>query len=653
MRAATVALESDCFVHTTSIFEDAAPLFTPTALRLAATCRALADHTAAARRATCDDAKRRQDNALAAYGACGANGSFHLNGIAVVDGEIEATGVCCKRDHARLQCKHITSLPVELLGIGITALDVSACIAGGSGEMAPADFVNTITAAIMPLMLLTSLNLSENCLGSFSQDGNGDSPWLHLASGANAVADLIRAATSLRTLNLCRIQLQLPGVRAVVRAVQANTTLTDLHIGHNGVPEAEMRAIMARGGFATLCAVPLLADSLVGLDLTDSLVGLDLTAAAMGAEGALVLAPWLRRSTTLTWLDVSYNGISDLVLPAGWHNESDCPPYVRESDGHSQNVHPGEASGLLALAEAVRHNTSLTSMGFDGGTYTAPDTGRCPHLGEQFKVDTQMVKLRCWGTGLSGVRLLEAFLGRSHVPCKATTLDLSGCHVRDYPDSPYGAEIVRTVVRMLTAATATITELDLSDTDMTMESWTILFDGVRGSTTLEKLSVVEMFDAYTELGEGFGPPVASLLEANTRLTELDLARNLLEDAVVGAVVQGLRQNDTLASLNVLGNRISAELARTLIGVMDEKANLHTLCGFERGAVRICCEGCHGFCQGTGCALLIANEIRRSATLQTIVLKEMYCCISEIGGTVDEEYEVGGGAVHILEAISEW
>jgi hypothetical protein len=80
--------------------------------------------------------------------------------------------------------------------------------------------------------------------------------------------------------------------------------MTSLHVGMNHIPEKEMTEIivlaMGKESMKLLCEVPIKDKSLTELDVSSK---------SLGAEGALVVAEYLRDNGAMTSLDVSGNGI--------------------------------------------------------------------------------------------------------------------------------------------------------------------------------------------------------------------------------------------------------------------------------------------------------------------------------------------------------
>jgi hypothetical protein len=96
------------------------------------------------------------------------------------------------------------------------------------------------------------------------------------------------------------------GVSALADAISDMGALTSLHVGSNGIPEKEMREIMAiamrMDCMKILCAIPFKDKTLSELDVSGQ---------NLGAEGALVVAEYLDGNGALTSLNLSSNTLED------------------------------------------------------------------------------------------------------------------------------------------------------------------------------------------------------------------------------------------------------------------------------------------------------------------------------------------------------
>ena len=86
-------------------------------------------------------------------------------------------------------------------------------------------------------------------------------------------------------------------------ANSANGAFSNLHVGHNSIPEEQMKSIIAMNKFDVLCAVP------VKELKANSITELDLSGKSLGTEGALVLATYMEDNGTLVNLNISNNSV--------------------------------------------------------------------------------------------------------------------------------------------------------------------------------------------------------------------------------------------------------------------------------------------------------------------------------------------------------
>jgi hypothetical protein len=78
-----------------------------------------------------------------------------------------------------------------------------------------------------------------------------------------------------------------------------------------------------------------------------------------------------------------------------------------------------------------------------------------------------------------------------------------------------------------------------------------------------------------------------------------------------ALVNAIKNHGGLSIVNLLSNNIRPRQARELIKLMESKDKLITLCGFSREETKLDLDNAN---LGSGCAMLIANEIEQNAAL---------------------------------------
>jgi hypothetical protein len=92
------------------------------------------------------------------------------------------------------------------------------------------------------------------------------------------------------------------GPAAIADAIKNMGALVSLHVGNNGIPEKQMREIIAiamrMGSMKILCVVPFKDKTLTELDVSGK---------NLGTEGALVVAEYLDGNGAMTSLDLALN----------------------------------------------------------------------------------------------------------------------------------------------------------------------------------------------------------------------------------------------------------------------------------------------------------------------------------------------------------
>jgi hypothetical protein len=78
-----------------------------------------------------------------------------------------------------------------------------------------------------------------------------------------------------------------------------------------------------------------------------------------------------------------------------------------------------------------------------------------------------------------------------------------------------------------------------------------------------------------------------------------------------ALVNAIKNHEGLSIVNLLSNNIRPRQARELIKLMEPKGKLTTLCGFSREEAKLDLDKAN---LGSGCAMLIANEIEKNGAL---------------------------------------
>jgi hypothetical protein len=147
--------------------------------------------------------------------------------------------------------------------------------------------------------------------------------------------------------------------------------MSNLDVRKNWIREKEMREIMAiamsMDSMCILCKVPFKDKTLATLDVSGE---------NLGAEGALVVAEYLRDNRALVSLDVSSNDLGEAdLLPTGWQLQKNTRWKYELKDGRrikgglsdsfrGQNTPPpgSKLSGAIALANALKDNGTIMTV---------------------------------------------------------------------------------------------------------------------------------------------------------------------------------------------------------------------------------------------------------------------------------------------------
>ncbi|KAL1512428.1 hypothetical protein AB1Y20_005683 [Prymnesium parvum] len=261
----------------------------------------------------------------------------------------------------------------------LTSLHLTSNNIGAEGAAHIAETLKTNTT-------LTSLNLRDNRIGD---------------EGAAHIAETLKTNATLTSLNLRDNRIGDEGAAHIAETLKTNTTLTSLHL-HNNRIGAEGAAHIAEAlkTNATLTSLHL-DDNRIGgegaahiaeaLKTNATLTSLHLDENNIGAEGAAHIAEALKTNATLTSLHL------------------DGAPPLRRRDRHA--THPTAlrhcpalplshtqnnigAEGAAHIAEALKTNTSLTSLNLRGTNIGAEGAA---HIAEVLKTNATLTSLNLDG----------------------------------------------------------------------------------------------------------------------------------------------------------------------------------------------------------------------------------------------------------------
>ena len=211
------------------------------------------------------------------------------------------------------------------------------------------------------------------------------------------------------------------------------------------------------------------------------------------------------------------------------------------------------------LSQALSVNTELTHLNLSGneiGEYGAQ------LLSKALSVNTKLTHLNLSGNqiGKSGAQLLSNALS---VNTELTHLNLSGNQI-----GKSGAQFLSDALFYNT----TLTHLNLDDNLVGPDGVAYLSLALVVNTTLTYLNL------DGNLAQAFGAAYLSraLSRNTTALTDLNLARNEIDDSVAQSLSRALSVNTTLTYLNLSGNKIGTPGATSLSGALSENTTLTDL-----------------------------------------------------------------------------
>ena len=204
------------------------------------------------------------------------------------------------------------------------------------------------------------------------------------------------------------------------------------------------------------------------------------------------------------------------------------------------------------LSQALSVNTELTHLNLSGNEIG--ESG-AQLLSEALSVNTKLTHLNLSGNqiGKSGAQLLSKALS---VNTELTHLNLSGNQI-----GKSGAQFLSDALFYNT----TLTHLNLDDNLVGPDGVAYLSLALVFNTTLTYLNL------DGNLAQAFGATYLSraLSRNTTALTDLNLARNEIDDSVANSLSRALSVNTTLTYLNLSGNKIGTPgatcLSRALLG----------------------------------------------------------------------------------------
>jgi Ran GTPase-activating protein (RanGAP) involved in mRNA processing and transport len=271
-------------------------------------------------------------------------------------------------------------------------------------------------------------------------------------------------------------------------------------------------------------------------------------------------------------------------------------------------------AGMLAFVQALDTNSSLTSLDILGNSVT--------DVAAKLLVTAiqKSTTLRCiCGTeeGSHEVNLTTRSLSHKDITLVAadvqTTSKITSLEIADNNLESAGALSIAFMLDFDVGQR--LHALNLRNCNLTSLGWTALQAGCQlaGEICQPKKSVERIQERVL-----FGfLRFSEVLKRNTTLVKLDLACNALgDDHGCRALISALTHNDTLTSVNVLGNSIDVNQAHELIRIMQVKGKLRTLCGIIGDEVLL---QFSNLGLEEGCAVLFCHELQINTALKSLNL----------------------------------
>jgi Ran GTPase-activating protein (RanGAP) involved in mRNA processing and transport len=193
-----------------------------------------------------------------------------------------------------------------------------------------------------------------------------------------ALGELLRTNSVLKELNVSKNHDRWtdgandgPGFgQRISKGLADNGAMSSLHVGSNGIPEREMRKIMAiamsKESMKILCEVPFKNKTITELDVSGK---------NLGAEGALVIAEYLDGNGAMSKLDISNNAMNasgcKMICEAIQGNNILTELSMAKNDmTWAGNAH-GDMSAVVALCKALPNMEAMLSLNLAGNQFGA------------------------------------------------------------------------------------------------------------------------------------------------------------------------------------------------------------------------------------------------------------------------------------------
>ena len=341
------------------------------------------------------------------------------------------------------------------------------------------------------------------------------------------------------------------------------------------------------------------------LDMS-SLTEVDLSSADVMNAGAVVISVVLEKNSSLTHLDLSFNGIDeDVASSLSWYSslsffnlEGNC---IGDSGASSlskalkakssltdlnlSDNRIGDA-GASFLSQALKANSSLTNLNLS--INSIGDTG-ASSLSKALKANSSLTNLNLSfckigdagasslseaikeNSSLTGLNLLDNRIGDTGASflsdaltanSSLTDLNLEGNCIGDS-----GASSLSKALK----AKSSLTDLNLSDNRIGDAGASFLSQALKANSSLTNLNL-----RHNSIGDAGASSLFEALKANSSLTDLDLSGNSIGDTGASSLFEALKANSSLTDLDLSGNIIGDTSASCLSQALKANSSLNKL-----------------------------------------------------------------------------
>ena len=355
-------------------------------------------------------------------------------------------------------------------------------------------------------------------------------------SDAASVSQVLKANSSLTSLDLSGNAIRQSGASCLSDALIANSSLTSLCLSGNEIGDdgasCLSQALIVNSSLTTLdlsrCSISQSGASCLShaLEANSSLRCFDLSQNSIGEDGAACLTQALKANCCLTNVDLSENGISE--------------------------------SGASFFSQVLLGNSSLTTLCLRRNG-VGVDAASC--LSKALAANSSLTSFDLsWNSiGEDGAACLSQALAATS---SISYLGLSGNIIGDS-----GAVCLSQALK----ATSSLTNLDLCGNRIGDDGAASLSEALKVNFFLTNLDL-----GWNSIGEYGAACLSQALSVNSSLTYLDLSCNSIGDGGAVCLSQALAENSFLSNLNLSGNGIGDDGAASLFQALTANSSLTNL-----------------------------------------------------------------------------